>query len=267
MKRSKRLLGACLLLSFSVSHATGGLEIDEPAGGWRNTAGKSERYTQNVVYPATFVNTPEGQSKMALIRGHIGNHPKAAGDKSADKPYRMLVNGVPMPLRVDEDGTFSRPYSFGAGANSVAISSPDGREHAETQFYDSNKDRISPRLRVVLSWSSNNTDLDLHVVSPDGQHCYYGDRVVKNGGALDVDVTSGYGPEIYANPSPPPGRYLVYVNYYGGYSRDGAANREITVAQVSIISNENTLHEKQQMIRVPMRKPGELTLVGSFVYP
>jgi uncharacterized protein YfaP (DUF2135 family) len=259
----------CLFLlacSPAVTLASGGLQIDEPAGGWRNTAGKTERYTQNVVYPATFVNTPEGQSALAVIRGHIGGHPKEK-DAGSTQPYKMLVNGVPMPLRVDEDGSFSRPYSFGRGANSVSITSPDGSEHAEAQFYDSNKDRIQPRLRVVLSWSTNNTDLDLHVVSPDGQHCYYGSRVVQNGGALDVDVTSGYGPEVYANPSPPPGRYLVFVNYFGGYSNDSAADREITLARVSIISDENTLHEKQQLIRVPMRKPGELTLVGSFVYP
>ena len=264
---------ALALFSAAWVQADGGLQIDEPAGGWRNTAGKTERYTQNVTYPANFVNTPEGQSQLAVIRGHIGEHKKvvAGGKKGAadagEQPYRMLVNGVPMPLRVDEDGTFSRPYSFGRGANSVDITSPDGTEHAAAQFYDSNKDRIQPKLRVVLSWSSNNTDLDLHVISPDGQHCYYGSRVVKNGGALDVDVTSGYGPEIYANPSPPPGRYLVFVNYYGGYSRDDAADKQITVAQVSIITDENTLHEKQQMVRVPMRKPGELTQVASFTYP
>lgn len=265
MKPHPSFIFAALALLLGNAHATGGLQIDEPAGGWRNTAGKTERFTQNVTYPANFVNTPEGQSQLAVIRGHIDRNKKA--NPNAGKPYRLLVNGVPMPLRVDEDGSFSRPYSFGRGANSVDITSPDGSEHAAAQFYDSNKDRIQPRLRVVLSWDSDNTDLDLHVISPDGQHCFYGSRVVKNGGTLDVDVTSGYGPEIYANPTPPPGRYLVYVNYYGGYSRDGAADKQITVAQVSMISDENTLHEKQQMVRVPMRKPGELTLVGSFVYP
>ncbi|WP_035054656.1 YfaP family protein [Andreprevotia chitinilytica] len=256
---------ASLLLVATAAVADDGLQLDQPTSGWRNTSGKTERYTQAVTYPANFVNTPAGQSQLALIRGHIGRHPKTDDKgKNIEQPYRLLVNGVPMPLRIDEDGSFSRPYSFGSGSNSVEIHSPDGKESASAQFYDSNKDKVQPKLRVVLSWSTNDTDLDLHVVSPDGQHCYYGNRVVKNGGALDVDVTSGYGPEIYANPSPPPGRYLVYVNYYGGYGR---SQNDITIAQVSIISNENTLHEKQQLVRVPMRRPGELTLVGSFVYP
>ncbi|MDW5415720.1 DUF2135 domain-containing protein [Iodobacter sp. CM08] len=251
-----------ILLLIPLAQAEG-LRLDSPAGGWRNTTGKAERYTQNVQYPATLVNTPENQGKLALIRGHIGKTPKTPAKGEENKPYRLIVNGVPMPLRIDEDGSFSRPYSFSRGANSVEVRSPDGKERAASQFYDSNKERAQTKLRVVLSWNTNSTDLDLHVISPDGEHTYYGHRVSKNGGALDVDVTSGYGPEIYANPSPPKGRYLVYVNYYGGYSAPPA----MTIAQLSIINNENTLHEKQQLFNVPMRKTGDLTLVGSFVYP
>lgn len=240
-----------------------GLRIDDPQNGWRNTSGKGERFTQEVQYPATFVNTPEGQSHLALIRGHIGDSPKTHEDGEPE-PYRLIVNGVPMPLRVSEDGSFSRPYSFGRGANSVEVQSPDGKERASAQFFDSNKDRVQAKLRVVLSWNTNNTDLDLHVIAPDGSHTYYGNRVSANGGALDVDVTSGYGPEIYANPTPPAGRYLIYVNYYGGYN---SGNSLVTLAQVSIINDENTLHEKQQLLTVPLRKSGELTLVGNFVIP
>lgn len=255
------LFTACILLSAGAWAE--GLRIDDPAGGWRNTSGQSERYTQNVQYPATFVNTPKDQGKLALIRGHIGQNAKAPTQGKAQAPYRLIVNGVPMPVRIAADGSYSRPYAFSRGANSVEIRSPDGKERATAQFYDSNKDRIQTKLRVVLSWNTDDTDLDLHVISPDGEHTFYGRRVSKNGGALDVDVTSGFGPEIYANPTPQAGRYLVYVNYYGGYGD----KPEMTIAQLSIVNEENTLHEKQQLFTVPMRKPGELTLVGSFVYP
>ena len=133
------------------------------------------------------------------------------------------------------------------------------------QFYEAYAGKTAPRLRVLLSWDSDGTDLDLHVVSPDGQHAYYGDRVVPNGGSLDVDVTTGYGPEIYSNAAPISGTYLVYVNYYGsGYGGD---EKELTVAQVVILTDENTPNEKRQVFNVPMRNPGELTLVKSFVMP
>jgi uncharacterized protein YfaP (DUF2135 family) len=41
----------------------------------------------------------------------------------------------------------------------------------------------------------------------------------------------------------------------------------ITTAQVAIVEDEGTPREKQQVFRVPMRKPGELTLVHSFLVP
>lgn len=171
----------------------------------------------------------------------------------------LIVNGVAMPQRIEADGTFSRPYAFGAGSNSVEVRSARG-DAKRVQFYDSYAGKQRPRLRVVLSWDTDGTDLDLHVISPDGQHAWYGNRVVENGGALDVDVTTGYGPEIYSNPAPVPGTYLVYVNYYGS----GNDSSAITTATVSIITDENTPSERQQTFVVPMRKAGDLTLLRSF---
>jgi uncharacterized protein YfaP (DUF2135 family) len=167
-----------------------------------------------------------------------------------------------MPLKVN-NGAFSRPYAFGAGSNSVEVLSPSGASGARAQFYEAYAEKTKPKIRVVLSWDTDGTDLDLHMVTPDGEHGFYGNRVLKNGGALDVDVTTGYGPEIFALPGGAKGTYLVYVNYYGsGGNRD-----DITVANVTVITNESTVDEKVHSLRVPMRKAGELTLVSSFVYP
>ncbi|MFY9259390.1 MAG: hypothetical protein WAO71_02645 [Gallionella sp.] len=130
-----------------------------------------------------------------MIQGRIARHPK-------NRPAKLIVNGAPMPISVDENSNFSRPYSFGSGSNNVEIRSADGKQVQRVQFYDRNPDKAPARLRVILSWDSDSTDLDLHVISPDGAHVFYGNRVAKNGAALDVDVTTGYGPEIYANPSP-----------------------------------------------------------------
>ena len=115
------------------------------------------------------------------------------------------------------------------------------------------------RLRLVLSWDTDNTDLDLHVVTPDGEHAWYGNTVLKNSGALDMDVTTGYGPEIFAMPAPVHGRYQVYINYYGGRSET-----ELTTAQLTLITDEGSVNEKQETFIVPMRNAGELTLVKSF---
>ncbi len=208
--------------------------IDAPRSGWRNSAGATEEYTQ------------------AQIRGRIAGAIKG-------KPATLVVNGVAMPMEVGEDGSYGRPYGFGSGSNSVEVRSPDGRSRARTQFVDSYQGKTQARLRIVLSWDSAGTDLDLHVVTPDGGHAWYGNRVLKDGGALDVDVTTGYGPEIFSSAAPLKGNYHAYVS--------GENTSMLTVARLSVITNEGTPREKLQSFQVPMRAAGELTLVKSFVLP
>ncbi|AJG23681.1 YfaP family protein [Cupriavidus basilensis] len=263
------------LLLAGAARADDAIEFTTPRNGWRNSAGDASAYTQEVHYPAVSVSTRAGQAASAMIAGRIRAAPKSEADaasavsspapgglgrRGGGSVATLVVNGVALPQRVEEDGRFSRPYAFSGGSNSVEIRSAQGASK-RVQFYDGYQGKTRPRLRVVLSWDSDQTDLDLHVVAPDGQHTFYANRVASNGGALDVDVTTGYGPEIYSIAAPPPGTYLVYVNYYGS----GAGPEAITVAQVALITDENTPNEKQQVFRVPMRKPGELTLIKSFV--
>ncbi len=247
------LIPALLVLSHA---ALAQARIDAPVGGWRSSAGQNEQYSQTVNYPASSVNMQDGQSAGAQIRGRIAGAPKG-------KPGTLIVNGVPMPIELDEKGGYARPYSFGRNSNSVEVRAPDGKARARAQFVESYAGKTQAALRVVLSWDSPGTDIDLHVISPDGQHVWYGERVVQNGGALDVDVTTGYGPEIYSSVAPAKGVYHVYVNYFGSGADTGA----VTIAQVTIIANENTPKERQQMFRVPLRAAGELTLVKSYMYP
>jgi uncharacterized protein YfaP (DUF2135 family) len=253
-----RWIFAALPTAFLVvlhGHAAAQANVELPRGGWRYSQGEAAGFRQQVNYPASSVNAA-GHSLQALIKGHIDGAQK-------DKPGLLVVNGSAMPLSTDETGNFERPYSFGAGSNSIEVRSADGKQRKRVQFYDAYAGKPQARLRVVLSWDSDGTDLDLHVVSPDGEHVFYGNRVGQNGGALDVDVTTGYGPEIYANPAPPTGVYHVFVNYYGS----GPDERKVTTAQIAIITQEGTPSEKRQTFQVPMRKAGELTLVKSFSYP
>ncbi len=256
---------ACL--PFAAAYATDGVQIDTPVGGWRKGSDEGAHFMQEVNYPASSVNSAADQANTARIAGQIKSTPKDAG-----KPARLIVNGISMPLKVQEDGTFDRPFVFPSGSNSVEVRNADGSAKHRVQFYNRGGGETAAKLRVVLSWDSDNTDLDLHVVTPDGAHIWYGDRSAANGGALDVDVTTGFGPEMFASPTPLAGEYLVYVNYFGGgYSSDeeGAENpaQLLTTAQVTVITQEGTANEKQQSFIVPMRATGELTMVKRFSYP
>lgn len=252
------------------------ITIDTPRSGWRTGDRDNAGFSQPVNYPASSVTAAENQAETARIRGRIANLPKQVADASSGKgtpPATLIVNGVAMPLKLDESGAFDRPYIFPGGSNSVEVRSPDSGHARRLQFHDGGLGGTPARLRVVLTWDSDNTDLDLHVITPDGAHAWYGERALANGGAIDVDVTTGYGPEIFASPTPLSGQYQVYVNYFGGgYYHDEESDTQdvakpLTVATVTLIFAEGTPDERQQSFSVPMRAPGELTLVKGFSYP
>lgn len=245
------------LLSHQALAEAPDVQIDAPLSGWQENRGGNAHYSQEINYPASSVNIAADQNASAQIRGKINGLKKPSSE-----PGRLVVNGIDMPLRVEQDGSFARPFIFPEGSNSVEVKSPDGKSSRKMQFYATKgQGAIPAKLRVVLSWDTNNTDLDLHVVTPDAQHAWYGNTVLENGGAQDIDVTTGYGPEMFSTPTPLKGRYLVYVNYYGGRSET-----ELTTAHLTLITEEGSPDEKQETFIVPMRKAGELTLIKSFSY-
>jgi hypothetical protein len=71
-----------------------------------------------------------------------------------------------------------------------------------------------PDLVVMITWNTDNTDVDLHVIEPSGEECYYSHRRTAIGGSLTQDVTQGYGPEMYTLTGGPSGRFLVRAHYF-----------------------------------------------------
>lgn len=67
---------------------------------------------------------------------------------------------------------------------------------------------------VIMNWNTNNTDIDLHVFEPTGEECYYGHQETKIGGQLTIDVTDGYGPEMYVLRNAVNGKYRVMLECY-----------------------------------------------------
>ncbi len=168
-----------LLVALSpVAHSEGvqEVEIDAPLSGWHPAEGEDASFSQSINYPASSVNMADDQNISAQIRGKIKNY-AAAGKVQQG---RLVVNGASMPQRIESDGSFARPYIFTEGSNSVQVISPDGQSRQKMQFYSTpGTGTIRARLRLVLSWDTDNTDLDLHVVTPDGEHARYGNTVLK----------------------------------------------------------------------------------------
>ena len=69
-------------------------------------------------------------------------------------------------------------------------------------------------LVIMISWNTNNTDIDLHVVEPSGEECMYSHPNTQAGGSLTRDVTTGFGPEMYRIPKAPSGKYRISAKYF-----------------------------------------------------
>lgn len=94
--------------------------------------------------------------------------------------------------------------------------------HPETDhsFIDDRLIRKQPvDIRVVLTWDTDNCDMDLWVTDPKGEKCFYEHKLTRNGGKISDDFTQGYGPEEFMVRRALPGEYTVHVNYYGTSSQ------------------------------------------------
>ena len=87
------------------------------------------------------------------------------------------------------------------------------------------------RFRATLGWNQNGTDQDLYVTEPNGASAWYGGRSTSGGLALDVDNTSGYGPEnvtLAAASTPQSGAYKARIHYYSDHSTGLAGSGYLT---------------------------------------
>ena len=65
--------------------------------------------------------------------------------------------------------------------------------------------RDTADLAALIFWNTDGTDVDLHVIEPGGEECFYQHTQTASGGHISRDVTTGYGPEIYLLPQAPAG--------------------------------------------------------------
>jgi hypothetical protein len=116
-------------------------------------------------------------------------------------------------------------------------------------------------LRVLLSWDTDNTDIDLWVVDPDGETCSYERRLTRQGGRLTSDNTEGYGPEEFVLRVAKPGVYVVKANYYG-HRQQVLVGATTVMAQLS--TGWGTPLQKDQQIVLRLEGRRDVVTVGRF---
>lgn len=114
-------------------------------------------------------------------------------------------------------------------------------------------------LRIVLDWDADNCDIDLWVIDPKGEKCWYSNQKTKIGGKLSRDLTGGYGPEEFTLKNAVPGTYSIKVHYYGDRQQSIAGP---TTINVQIFTDYGKPTEKKKDISMRMKSTQEVVEVG-----
>lgn len=185
--------------------------------------------------------------KVVKIEGEVLN-------ASQIEEVRFYHNGVLRHLPVLER-KFSQEIVLGSGANYIKVEADNdaGTASASLKLVTNNE---AMDIKVILYWDTNFTDVDLWVTDPANERVYYGNRHSKIGGELDIDITTGYGPETFTQRAALTGEYLVQVQYYGG--------QQPTMAKVLVILYEGTEREKRLVMPALLHESGEGITIGKF---
>ena len=114
-------------------------------------------------------------------------------------------------------------------------------------------------LRVVLTWDTDLTDMDLWVVEPSGESCYYSHALTSVGGAISRDFTQGYGPEVYATHRALAGRYKIQTNFFGSGAQSLTGP---TTVQATVITDFGRPNEKRRALTLRLKERKDVVDVG-----
>lgn len=105
-------------------------------------------------------------------------------------------------------------------------------------------------IRIVLTWSGNDTDIDLWVTEPGGEKVGYSHPASANGGQISADFTSGYGPEEYRIRRALKGKYEILAHFY---SSSSAKILGAVTIQADVFTNFARKDQKRQSLTFQLK--------------
>ncbi|MBR6412588.1 MAG: DUF2135 domain-containing protein [Alphaproteobacteria bacterium] len=123
-------------------------------------------------------------------------------------------------------------------------------------------------IRIVLAWSTDNTDIDLHVIDPYNEECYYSHKMTEIGGRYPHDFTQGFGPEEFMLRRAADGKYTIRTNNFGDHRQSISGPTTLYLDLYTNYSKPNQKHERV-FVRTENVKEnntiGEITWKGDFL--
>jgi len=146
--------------------------------------------------------------------------------------YAILnMNGEEQTVEIDEFGNFHKYIDIYDETNTFYLRATNSSGNTgiseDITVFRGDDER---QLRVSVYWDTDNTDVDLHVWGPDGNHCYYGDvYAIPNGALITID-DDGYGPEVFEQQPLTYGAYTIKTHLYDGHDYLNPTTAEVEIS-------------------------------------
>ena len=118
-------------------------------------------------------------------------------------------------------------------------------------------------LRVIVDWNHNDTDIDLHIIDPNLEECYYSHPKTEQGGRLSKDMTQGFGPEQFVLKNAKKGFYYVKIKYFGDRKQKVETP---TFMKVTIFKNQGTSDEEKSIQIVRLVKDDKEEMIAKIEF-
>jgi tetratricopeptide (TPR) repeat protein len=192
---------------------------------------------------------PQSYRDLGLAYAEIGNDNEAIKQlyKVVKEPYESRFLGIEL-----------------IAMNEINALLFKNKENLKFNFIDKQLIKKMPvDIRVVLNWDADNTDVDLWVTGPDGEKCFYSNKLTRAGGRISNDFTQGYGPEEFMIRKAKPGLYKIEAHYYGSSSQSVLGKATLSV---QFFKNYGTPQQKREEITRRLNATNEVIYLGTFKF-
>jgi len=249
-----------------------------------------------VVHIAALENVTEGQvlaDAKVTLSGNIHDILSERSDVSSlstaitFSQLQAIVNGRIYEIQVEDDGSFEQEVPLDPGSNTIQLRVFDDHGHAGTSAILRVTVTLAKiDLRVVLSWDTAETDVDLHMFQRSAaegnvvadyfdwdadRHVYwFNDRpgdfgpTEASNPVLDIDDRDGYGPETILLQEATPNYYHIWVHYFDAWLGEEVPPAE---AEVQIIVNAGTADARSYEFVETLDESKLIWYVGTIVMP
>ncbi len=178
-----------------------------------------------------------------------------------NKQYQAAFDELIKGLDVNYYGEMSGQYS---GVEDIILMDLNRlkAEHSDLKTGKLDKkylDKMPVAVRIIMNWNQMDVDIDMHVIEPNGEECYYGHKTTQIGARFSKDFTQGYGPEQYLLRNNFKGKYQIKTNFFGERTltesgpttvnieiytfKNGKTERTMQTVQLSSIKDKENLAE------------------------